>query len=104
MHHLRHKTPNHPNYEPVSRGVALSDGTTEIITMPKSTWDYADWLSAEMGATVASWVEDVKAQEPDYLPSHVLWTWLWRNECERFREGLETPDPYPPMGYQGWGE
>ncbi len=105
MHHLRHRVPNHPDYHPESRGVALPNGATELITLPKSTWDYADWLEARTPIRMTDWVAEAKAlSNPTYTLSHIIWYWLYHNECDRFRAGEGTPNPCPPQGYQGWGQ
>lgn len=105
MHHLRHRIPNHPDYKPESRGVDLPDGTTELITLPVSTWAYADWIETRTDIRVVDWVSKAKAlNNPTYTVSHIIWYWLYNNECDRFTVGDETPNPFPPVGYKGWGK
>ena len=105
MHWLRHSTPNHPNYEPVARSYLNAAGVEEVLFLPSSTWDYADWLEATTDHRIADWVIAAdKLDRDDYTLSHILWYWLWNDECDRFRSGLPTPHPYPPTGYDGWAD
>ncbi|TCP38787.1 hypothetical protein [Rhodovulum marinum] len=105
MHALRHKTPNHPYYEPEARSYPNASGVEELIFLPASTWAYADFLEANTDIRIADWViEADELKRDDYTIAHILWFWLWENECDRFRNGLTTPHDMPPMGYEGWAD
>lgn len=105
MHYLRHRTPNTSGYEPLPRIYRNAKGIEEIIYLPRCWWSYVDWAEANTDIDFAVWVVHCD-QNPfdDWTLSHLLMYWLWLDECNRFREGLPTPDPYPPMGYQGWAD
>lgn len=76
-----------------------------MIFLPRVCWDYVDWLDTEGETKFADWVVHCdKAPFEDCCLSYLLFYWLWYDECERFRQGLPTPNPYPPMGYEGWAD
>lgn len=106
MHYIRNRTPNGFGYDVISRTYKNAKGLDEVVWLNRSYWDYADWLEIEEpDVSIADWVIhcDKNAVE-GYTLSHQLMNWLWIDECNRFRQGLPTPNPYPPMGYEGWAE
>ncbi|PCI85560.1 MAG: hypothetical protein COB24_12660 [Hyphomicrobiales bacterium] len=97
--------PNHPEYKTVTRIYKNAAGLDEIIIMTKVHWDYVAWLEAEENIDFAKWVVHFdKNPHEDWTLSHQLIYWLWYDECNRFRQGCKTPNSYPPMGYEGWGD
>ncbi|MCV6545683.1 MAG: hypothetical protein OIF56_00095 [Cohaesibacter sp.] len=74
--------------------------------MTRNYWDYADWLEETVDeVSIAEWVVHCDKNPCEgYTLSHQLMYWLWFDECNRFRAGDPTPNPYPPMGYEGWAD
>ena len=105
MRYLRHRAPNHASCKIQSRVYKNAKEIDEIIFLPAGYWWYVDWLEARDEICFADWVVhcDLNPFE-DWCLSHLLHYWLWYDECERFRKGLPTPNPYPPMGYEGWAD
>lgn len=105
MHWMRTGTPNHWSYEIVAKPYKNAEGVDEIISMMRCNWDYVDWLEANSEIKFAEWVIHCdKNPWENMCLSNLLMYWLWLDECNRFKEGLPTPNAYPPMGYVGWGE
>lgn len=103
---LRRRSPNHENYEIEARAYKNAKGVDELIYLQRGYWRYADWLeSNEDEVSIAAWVIHCD-QNPceGFSLSHLLMYWLWEDHCNRFRAGMPTPDPYPPLGYEGWAE
>ncbi|WP_037226941.1 hypothetical protein [Roseobacter sp. GAI101] len=104
MNFLRGGTPSTANYDPVARVYKNASGIDEIIHLHRCYWAYVDWLEATTDIKFINWVVHCdKNPSEGYTLSHLLMYWLWTDECDRFRAGLPTPNPYPPMGYEGWG-
>jgi hypothetical protein len=105
MRYLRQNLPNHESCEVQSRTYKNAKGVDEIIFLTSGYWAYVDWLEARGDISFADWVVhcDLNRFE-DWCLSHLLHHWLWTDECNRFRQGLPTPNPYPPMGYEGWAD
>jgi hypothetical protein len=105
MHWLRTGLPNHWSYEIEARPYNNAKGVDEMIFLTRANWDYVDFLEAEGETNFADWV--VHCDETpfeDWCLSFLLMYWLWTDECGRFRQGLPTPHPFPPMGYEGWAD
>lgn len=97
--------PNHPDYKPVKRFYKNASGVDEMIIMTQSHWDYVEWLENTTEIKFADWVIHCdKNPFEDHPISELLIYWLWVDECARFKEGLDTPTPFPPVGYKGWGD
>ena len=102
--HLRTRTPSAPNFDVIGRAYKNAQGIDEIIYLHSCYWDYVAWLEDTTDIKFAAWVVHCDNNPSEgYTLSHLLMYWLWTDECNRFREGLPTPYPYPPMGYEGWG-
>ena len=105
IHWLRTGLPNHWSYEIETRPYKNAKGVDAMIFLPHVYWEYVDWLDAEGETKFADWVVHCdKTPFEDCCLSYLLFYWLWYDECERFRQGLPTPNPYPPMGYEGWAD
>lgn len=106
MHHIRNRTPNGFSYDVVPRTYKNAKGLDEVVWLNRSYWDYAEWLEIEaVDVDIAEWVIHCDKNPVDgYTLSHQLMYWLWTDECGRFRQGLPTLNPYPPMGYEGWAD
>lgn len=105
MAHMRTKTPNAPSYDVIGRAYKNAKGVDEIIHLQRSYWDYVEWLESTTEIKFADWVVHSGNNPVEgYTLSHLLMYWLWKDECNRFRESLPTPNSYPPMGYEGWGK
>ena len=103
LHFLKHKTPNHPSYEIIPRPYKNAKGVDEIITLMRTHWDLVAWLESNAEIKFSEWVVHCDKHPHEGMTlSHQLMYWLWFEECERFRRGMPTPNPYPPMGYGGW--
>lgn len=102
---LRRRSPNRESYQIEARPYKNAQGIDELIYLPKGYWDYVAWAEANTEIDFAHWVVhcDNNPHE-DYSLSHLLMYWLWLDECNRFRAGEPTPNPYPPMGYEGWAD
>lgn len=102
---LRQRSPNHPTYDIEARAYKNAKGVDELIYLPKGYWEYVAWVEANTEIDFAKWVVHCD-QNPfeDWSLSHLLMYWLWNDECNRFRNGEPTPNPYPPMGYEGWAD
>ncbi len=104
MKYLRH-VPNLPSYKVVSRVYKNAKGVDEFIWLHQCYWDYVEWLEARGDINFSEWVVHCDNNPfEDWTLSHLLMYWLWLDECGRFRQGLPTPNPYPPMGYEGWAD
>ena len=104
MRSLR-RVPNHPNNKIVARTYKNAKGADELIFLHQVHWDYVEWLEARGDIDFAEWVIHCDNNPvEDFTLSHLLMYWLWEDECIRFREGMPTPHPYPPMGYEGWAD
>ena len=102
---MRTKTPNAPSYDVIGRAYKNAKGVDEIIHLQRSYWDYVEWLESTTEIKFADWVVHSGNNPVEgYTLSHLLMYWLWKDECNRFRESLPTPNSYPPMGYEGWGK
>jgi hypothetical protein len=105
MTHMRTRTPSLPTYDVVGRAYKNTQGIDEIIYLHRCNWDYVEWLEANTEIRFAEWVVHCDDNPSEgYTLSHLLMYRLWTDECNRFREGLPTPHPYPPAGYEGWGD
>lgn len=103
MHDMRHRLPNAPAYKVETRAYKNASGVDEMIHLPKSWWDYVDWADPNTDIDFAAWIIHCDQNQTEgYTLSHQLWYWLWTDHCNRFRNGDPTPNPYPPMGYEGW--
>lgn len=105
MHWLSTALPNHWSYETVARPYKNAKGVDEMIFLTPANWDYVDWLEAKDGADFGEWVVHCDQNPFDnWCLSFLLMYWLWKDECGRFRQGLPTPNSFPPMGYEGWAD
>lgn len=94
MNFLRGGTPSTPPYDPIARVYKNASGVDEIIHLHRCYWNYVDWLEATTDIKFADWVVHCdKNPSEGYTLSHLLMYWLWTDECDRFREGLPTPNP-----------
>lgn len=101
---LRH-VPNHPSYKVVARVYKNAKRVDEVIWLHQCYWQYVDLLETQGEISFAEWVVHCDNNPfEDWTLSHLLMYWLWSDECGRFREGLPTPKPYPPLGYEGWAD
>lgn len=106
MHYIRNQTPSGRGFDVVPRTYKNAVGVDEVVWLNRSYWKYADWLQdTEEEVDIAEWVIHCdKNNVAGYTLSHQLMFWLWTDECNRFRQGLKTPNTYPPMGYEGWAD
>lgn len=107
IHHITHRSPNRTSYEPLTRFYKNSKGIDTAIVLQRVYWEYVDWLEARGDIVFEEWVihcELNPIKEEDLALSETLMYWLWRDECNRFRDGLPTHSPCPPMGYEGWAD
>lgn len=106
LDHLRYRTPNSDSYNVEPRSYKNAKGIDELVFLTRNYWDYADWLEETVDeVSIAEWVVHCDKNPCEgYTLSHQLMYWLWFDECNRFRAGDPTPNPYPPMGYEGWAD
>jgi hypothetical protein len=102
---LRRRSPNLETYYIEARPYQNAKGVDELIFLQRGYWRYVAWAEENTDITFSEWVVHCD-QNPieDWSLSHQLMYWLWDDHCNRFRQGLPTPDPYPPLGYEGWAE
>ena len=102
---LRHKTPNLKATEIEARAYKNAKGIDELIYLPKGYWAYVVWAEKNTDIDFQTWVIHCDNNPSEgFSLSHLLMYWLWEDECNRFRQGFATPNPYPPMGYEGWAD
>ncbi len=105
MRHLREIEAGHPDAAPVARPYPNRSGVDTLIHLPQATWDYVDWLERRGDIVFADWVLHCEATPCEgYTLSHLLFYWLWLDECRRHRYGLPTPTNVKPTGYEEYGE
>ena len=79
-------------------------GTDQVIFLTQGYWDYVDWLEARGVIDFAAWVKHCETHPFEGMTlSHLLMHWLWTDECNRHRNGDETPTNAPPEGFERWG-
>ncbi|QFT63783.1 hypothetical protein [Roseivivax sp. THAF30] len=105
MDHLRKMHERRPDSPPTPRTYENSAGADELIFLPASTWDYVDWLEARGDIDFQTWVLHCEANPTAEMTlSHLLFYWLWLDQCRRHRYGLHTPTNVKPEGYEEYGE
>lgn len=105
MEHLREHEARSLNHKPVARAYRNGAGVDELIHLPQSMWDYADWLEAEGHISMQEWVTHCEANPWQGMTlSHLIMYWLWLDNCRRYRYGEPLPDNVPPEGYEACGE
>lgn len=88
-----------PEREPTGRHYTNALGIQEIIILPQNYWVYVDWLVAR-GIDFEEWVVECDKHRGETPLSAHMMHWLWWDQCERHREGSETPADLPPIGYR----
>ncbi|MCG8405203.1 MAG: hypothetical protein MI923_08410 [Phycisphaerales bacterium] len=102
---LRRRMPNRPSHKIEARSYKNASGVDELIYLPTGYWNYVEWAEKNTEIDFADWVVHCDTNPSEgFCLSHLLMYWLWTDECNRFRQGLPTPHPYPPMGYEGWAD
>ena len=91
-------TPAHSDYEPVARIYKNAFGIDETIILHQNYWNYFDWL-IKQGEDMDEWVQECDLYRDDKSLSENLMEWLYWDECERHRKGLNVPSEMPPYGY-----
>lgn len=105
MQYLSSFSSKSPTYEPLSRVYKNSQDLDTVITLPRGYWEYVDFLESRLEMSFLTWVKHCDRQPfQDWSLSQLLMYHLWEDECRRFRQGLPTPNPCPPMGFQGWAD
>lgn len=100
MRYLRDQSPEYIDDKVTPRAYKNASGVDEIIHLHESYWDYMGWLEETTEIKFADWVVHCdKNPAKDHTLSHILMYWLWLDECNRFRNGMPTPNSTPPMGY-----
>lgn len=77
-----------------------SFGQDAIIVLPQNYWDYVDWLKTVTKTDIEAWIVECDTHRGDKTLSENLMEWLWWDECDRHRQGHETPTASPPLGFQ----
>jgi len=75
-------------------------GVKETALMSQAHWEYYYWC-IEQNCKMADWVKSADEMRPkDKTFGENLMYWLWDDLCARYREGVETPNGPPPLGYE----
>lgn len=102
---LRKRSPSLETYEIEARPYKNAQGVDELIYLQRGYWDYVAWAEQNTEIDFAHWVVHCGNVPCDgFSLSHLLMYWLWYDHCNRFREGMPTPDSFPPLGYEGWAD
>lgn len=75
----------------------------ELITLPKSYWEYVDWLETRGDINFSGWV--IHCEQNPHLDtplSELLMYWLWLDECGRWMNCLPTQTTTIPSGFSFW--
>lgn len=102
---LRQRSPNDEVYDIEARAYKNAKGIDELVYLQQGYWHYVAWAEKNTDIDFAEWVIHCdKNPFEDFSLSHLLMYWLWDDHCNRFRQGLPTPNSYPPLGYEGWAD
>lgn len=88
----------------VTRAYPGHDGSSVLIHLPQSAWEYSEWLEQHHGIAFQDWVQHCQANPfEDWCLSKLLLYWLWADECDRYCKGLPTPSRQEPDGFEPFG-
>ncbi len=103
MRWLHEKSTNSSYNKAVTRTYSNMSNADELITLPKSYWEYVDWLETRGDINFSEWVIHCEQNPHLNIPiSELLMYWLWLDECGRWMNCLPTQTTTIPSGFRFW--